>query len=78
MGTGQLVTWTVMHGRPAPDGGPARTVAGIVELAEGPWFTARLIGVEGSELTAGTPLRVRFVRPDGGEALPVFEPSPSP
>jgi uncharacterized protein len=74
-GRGTLVTWTAVHGRPDPDGVAAPAVLGIVELAEGPWMTTRLVEVEGRDLHAGQAFQVQFVRPEGGEALPVFAPA---
>lgn len=73
-GTGTLVTWTVVHSRPAPDGTPApQPVVGVVELDEGPWVHTQLRGVgEGPALAAGLRVQVEFERPDGGETLPVF------
>ncbi|MBE1536959.1 Zn-ribbon domain-containing OB-fold protein [Actinomadura algeriensis] len=71
-GTGELVSWTVKPGRPGGDGEPAPDqVIGIVELAEGPWLTLRLVDVDPAGLRTGQPVRVGFVRPDGGEAMPV-------
>ncbi|MEW2134847.1 OB-fold domain-containing protein [Streptomyces sp. NPDC005435] len=73
-GTGKLVSWTVVHGRPV-DGGPApRTVAGLVELDEGPWLHARIDGTDPGHLRAGLPLAVAFDRSHGGDAAPVFRP----
>ncbi|GAA4142185.1 OB-fold domain-containing protein [Actinomadura keratinilytica] len=71
-GTGELVSWTVKPGRRGPDGvrGPAQVI-GLVELTEGPWLTLRLVDAAGRKLRAGLPVRVDFVRPEGGEPLPV-------
>lgn len=70
-GRGTLVSWTVIPGR-ARDGQPAvATVVGIVEMVEGPWLTLRLDRADGARLRAGLPVRVDFVRPEGGEAMPV-------
>ncbi|MQA94930.1 MAG: hypothetical protein GEV11_09875 [Streptosporangiales bacterium] len=71
-GTGTLVSWVVAHGRPGPDGAtPEPDVAGLVELAEGPWMTAA-VEAPAAELRAGLPLRARFERPSEGEPYPVF------
>ena len=75
-GRGTLVTWTVVHpGRrePAEVGAGAHAV-GVVELDEGPWLTARL-DADGADLTAGMAVAVAFVRPGGGEPVPVFGPA---
>ena len=82
-GTAELVTWTVKPARTKagesasrtdspPDSRPAPdAVIGIVELAEGPWLTLQLVDAEGAVLRAGLPVRIAFVRPEGGEATPV-------
>jgi uncharacterized OB-fold protein len=70
-GTGELVSWTVKPGRAKDDQPAVDTVIGIVELAEGPWLTLRLIDVPSSDLRIGLPVRVDFVRPEGGEHMPV-------
>ena len=54
-------------------------VCAVVELAEGPWLTVRLVDADPDTLAAGQPVRVRFV-PSGpaeepGEILPVFAPA---
>jgi uncharacterized protein len=69
-GEATLISWTVAH---AKDG--STQIAGLVELAEGPWMTAALDVESDGELTAGGALRVHFVRPEGSEALPVFSPA---
>ena len=74
-GTAELVSWTVVHAKPLDGESPEPAIVGLVELSEGPWFTTRLAGMSGSELRAGLALRVDFVRPDGGEALPFFTPA---
>jgi uncharacterized OB-fold protein len=65
-----LVSWTVVHSK---DG--STQIVGLVELAEGPWMTAALDVESDAELAVGSPLRVHFVHPDGGEAIPVFSPA---
>jgi len=67
-GDATLVTWTVVHTRD----GPAPPV-GVVELAEGPWLTAR-VDADPASLEAGMALVVGFDRPGGGEPVPVFRP----
>jgi uncharacterized OB-fold protein len=65
-----LVSWIVVHSRD----GSSRSVAGIVELAEGPWMNALIDGTTGTELRAGLPLAAGFVPSDGGESIPIFTP----
>ena len=73
-GTGTLVSWTVVPGR-APEGGePPRVIAGLVELAEGPWLHARIVGIAPEDARVGLPLAVGFHRPEDGESVPVFSP----
>ncbi|MGI8306668.1 Zn-ribbon domain-containing OB-fold protein [Saccharopolyspora hattusasensis] len=66
-GAATLVTWTVV---PVPGGG--HVVAGIVELAEGPWLHARILDVAPEDLAEGIALGVGFERHEDGEAVPVF------
>lgn len=72
-GTGTLASWTVVHHRPAGGAPAPRTVAGLVQLDEGPWLHARIDGIDPSRLRAGLPLIVAFDRPADGEAIPVFQ-----
>jgi hypothetical protein len=77
-GDGTLVSWAVVHRAPLPVLAAAVPyVSAVVELAEGPWVIVRLVG-DTSSLTAGAPVRARFVGsgdPDApGETVPVFEP----
>jgi uncharacterized OB-fold protein len=75
-GRGTLVTWTVVHqaGRRRADDEHGAHPVGVVELDEGPWLTARL-DADGTDLAAGMELQVAFVRPGGGEPVPVFGPA---
>lgn len=71
-GTGELVTWSIVHHPPHPAFTDQVPFAiGYVELAEGPWLNARIV-VDVEQLRAGLPLRAAFVRPDEGESYPVF------
>jgi uncharacterized protein len=72
-GNASLVSWTVAHGRPGPDGTRPTTVLAIAELAEGPWWWSQIIDVgDPGQLSAGRPLRIAFEQPDGSEPIPVF------
>jgi uncharacterized OB-fold protein len=69
-GEATLISWIVVHDR----SGEASNLAGIVELAEGPWMNA-LIDVGSDEgLHAGQAVTVGFVHTDGGETIPAFRP----
>src|SRR3954447_9411471 len=61
-GDATLVTWTVAHSK---DG--STKIAGVVELAEGPWMTAAIDVQSDAELEVDGALRATFVRSDGGE-----------
>jgi uncharacterized protein len=63
-GRGALVSWTVIPAQPP-------TVVGIVELDEGPWLTVQLVDDAERRVRAGATVTIEFVRPEGGEAVPV-------
>ncbi|MQY02211.1 Zn-ribbon domain-containing OB-fold protein [Actinomadura macrotermitis] len=72
-GAATLVTWTVLHGRPAADGtAPPPAHLALVELAEGPWLHARLDGVAAPR--EGLPLTAAYEHPAEGEAYLLFRP----
>lgn len=70
-GDGALVSWVVVHRRGA-DGNPAATIVATVELAEGPWLTLPVDAPDDSGLRAGAAMRVAYIRPGDGEAIPVW------
>ena len=71
-----LVSWTVAHGRPDASGTASRTILGIAELAEGPWWWSQIADADPAHLRVGTPLRIIFRRYDAQhEAVPVFVPA---
>ncbi len=78
-GRGVLVTWAVDHTDPldpslaGPDG--HTSVFGFVELAEGPWLQVPIVDADPAALRAGLPVVVGFLRPGGGEAIPVATPA---
>ncbi|MDA3642964.1 OB-fold domain-containing protein [Saccharopolyspora indica] len=74
-GIAQLVTWTVVHGRSPVDGEHLRIVAGLVELAEGPWLYARIVDIAPEDVTTGLALAVGFDHAEGSETVPVFRPA---
>ena len=75
-GDATLVSWTVAHGRPDTSGTASRTVLGIAELAEGPWWWSQIADADPAQLRVGTPLRIIFRRYDAQhEAVPVFVPA---
>ena len=71
-GFGEVVSWSVVHGRGAE--GPTRTVVGIVQLDEGPWWWAELAADPDADLL-GARVRVEYVPSGPGErdeVVPVF------
>jgi uncharacterized OB-fold protein len=75
-GRATLVSWAVDHA-PALDpalAGPddSSSLFGLVELEEGPWLQVPLVGVEGGLLREGIAMRLKFIRPGNGEAIPAF------
>lgn len=77
-GTGELVSWSVVHHPPHPSfAGLVPFAVGLIELVEGPWVEARLTDVDLGALRVGLPLRATFVHPEEGDAFPVFAPTES-
>jgi uncharacterized OB-fold protein len=77
-GTAALITWAVEHAPPldpalaGPDGDTS--TFGLVELEEGPWLQVPLVGIGARSLKEGMPMRLEFIRPGDGEAIPAFTP----
>lgn len=75
-GTGQVVSWVVMHSRAGADGVvPEPRIVATVELSEGPWMVSALLGVAPDAVAGGMSVHIAFERPDGSEAIPVFHPT---
>ena len=75
-GRARLVSWAVVHARPGAGGAtepPA--VPAIVELEEGPWWWTQIVDADPASLRDGQSLVVRYERPEGSEAVPVFSPA---
>jgi uncharacterized OB-fold protein len=77
-GGGRVVSWATVHGKRVDGHAPGRTVVGIVELDEGPWWWCRLVGVDPDADLAEMRVEVEFV-PSGPEPeyemVPVFRPA---
>lgn len=74
-GTGRIATWTVTHGRTVEGDLAPRTVIAIVELTEGPWLHARIVGADPDVgVVTGQEVVVDFDRPDGADPVPIFRP----
>jgi uncharacterized OB-fold protein len=71
-GAGLVVSWSVVHTKGLPP-----NVVAIVELDEQPWVQAQITDVAPEDVYGGMRVRVTFVRPEGGEAVPVFRPATS-
>lgn len=69
-GTGRVVSWSVVHGRPRADGTASRRVVAVVELDEGPWWWTAYEG--DGDPVQDLPVRVAFRPADGPdtEAVP--------
>ena len=68
-----LISWTVAHSKPDVSGETSRTVLGLAELAEGPWWWSQIVAADPAELRTGAPLRIVFERHGAQhEAVPVF------
>jgi uncharacterized OB-fold protein len=79
IGTGELVSWSVVHHSPHPSfAGLVPFAVGLIELAEGPWVEARLTELDLSALQVGLPLRAAFFHPEDRDAFPVFAPDRGP
>jgi uncharacterized protein len=70
-GTGTVVSWAVVHQREA-DGSDGRTLVGIVELDEGPWWWTAIAGADPAEDLLGRRVQVAFEKVGDGEAIPYF------
>lgn len=74
-GSGELISWSVVHHPPHPAfADQVPFPVGLIELAEGPWINARIVGIEPDRLQAGLSLTVAFVHPEEGDSYPVFAP----
>jgi uncharacterized OB-fold protein len=74
-GTGEVASFTVVHGRSGDDGAPPpRHAAGLVQLDEGPWVQAR-IDADPDTVHIGMRVAVAFPTADESEEPPpVFVP----
>jgi hypothetical protein len=72
-GTGRVVSWSVIYGKPRDGVQTPSSVIAIVELDEGPWWWCELLDAAPAALRVDLPVEVTFVRPDeSSEAVPVF------
>jgi uncharacterized protein len=71
-GGATVIGWSVVHGRPGPDGVAPRTVVAIAELDEGPHWWAEILDTDGAGLAAGQRVRLGFEPVDEHETVPVF------
>lgn len=71
-GHATVVSYTIVYGRPGPDGVAPRTVLAIGELEEGPWWWAEVEGADPETIAIGASLRIGFRDIDDGQRVPVF------
>jgi uncharacterized OB-fold protein len=72
-GTGIVISWSVVHARSAD--GPTRTVVGIVQLDEGPWWWGEFIDVDPELDLTGAKILITFTGSGSGERddrVPLF------
>lgn len=72
-GTATVISWSVVHEKNAA-GGVDRRPVGIVQLTEGPWWWAELVGADPDADLFELPVRVDFQRFEDGSAVPYFRP----
>lgn len=65
-GAATVVSWSVPHVR-LPDGETLRTVVGIVELDEGPWWWTEIRGIDPDDDLAGARVHVAYEPSGDGE-----------
>lgn len=73
-GTGTVISWSVVHSRGAD--GPTRTVVGIVQFDEGPWWWGEFAGVDPDIDLTDARVEVVFVSSgdtDRDEKVPQFQ-----
>jgi hypothetical protein len=73
-GQGTVYSWSVNHQFHPAFAGEIPYVIAAVELKEGPLMVTRLVDIEPDALHIGFPVKVRFIKQDQGEPLPVFSP----
>jgi uncharacterized OB-fold protein len=78
-GGARVVSWATLNGVTGDTGEPDRTVVGIVELDEGPWWWSQIVGVNPDDDLADLRVQVEFAASGSGvdhEVVPVFRPAP--
>jgi uncharacterized protein len=72
-GGASVISWSVTHSKPGPDGDTRAQVIAIAQLDEGPWWLSQIVDADPAAVAAGTRLRVDFQRAtDDSEYVPVF------
>lgn len=72
-GTGELLTWSVVHQAPYPSYGPDTPyVVAVARLDEGPQMMANLLDADEGALTIGARVRVVFEERGPGHRIPQF------
>jgi uncharacterized OB-fold protein len=74
-GTGELLTWSVVHQAPFPSfQGEVPYIVAVVRLDEGPQLMGNLLGVGAEDLAIGRRVRVVFEERLPGRQVPQFVP----
>ena len=72
-GTGELLTWSVVHQAPYPSYGPDTPyVVAVARLDEGPQLMANVLGADETALAIGARVRVVFEERAPGRRVPQF------
>ena len=73
-GRAQVVSWSVVYGKPSLAGELSTTVIAVAELDEGPWWWSQVIDADPETIMVGQRLRIVFDRADheDSETVPVF------
>lgn len=72
-GRGKVHVHTVIRrGRSPATGQDAPFAVAVVELEEGPFFHANIVGIPFEEVKAGLPVEAEFTTHENGMRVPVF------
>lgn len=77
-GAGTLYTYTVLHHAYTPEmKGRVPYVVGVIQLEEGPFFHAGIVGCSPDAVSVGMALRAEMVAHASGLTVPMFRPAKS-
>jgi hypothetical protein len=73
-GTGKVVSWSVIYGKPRDGVQTPGSVIAIVQFDEGPWWWCELLDADPDQMRADLRVEVAYVRVEGSdETVPVFQ-----